>query len=118
MNLKSRKNRLFFGFFCLSLSLLAQATPIQTDTPIPLPEPPDGPYAIAINVFLDPYYMPKMAKVKKALQGCEITLKQELNLEITWYIHGRIFGIEQWHPANDPELNLAINKKVRDLVKA
>lgn len=118
MNLKSRKNRLFFGFFCLSLSLLAQATPIQAETPIPLPEPPEGPYSVSINVFLDPYYQPKMENVKTALRECSASLKEHLNLEITWFIHGRVFGIEQWHPANNTELNVVLTKKVGNLVKA
>ena len=109
---------------CLAIALMlptlvgASAKPINPKEPIPLPDPPAGPYAISVNVLLDPYYSPKMEKVKLALRECAISLKEQLNLEITWYIHGRLFGIEKWHPADNAELDVAITKKVGRLVKA
>ena len=115
MNLK---NRSFFGLLCLSLVLLAQATPGHAEAPVLPPDPPDGPYAISINVFIDPYYRPKMENVKIALEETSKSLKEHLNLEITWYIHGRLFGITKWHPADNTELNLVLSKKVGHLVKA
>lgn len=109
---------------CLAIVLIlptlvgASAKPVKPSEPIPLPDPPAGPYTLSINVFLDPYYPPKMEKVKLALQECAASLKQTLNLEITWYIHGRVFGIEQWHPIQNTEVSFFLTKKVRGIVKA
>ena len=116
MNLKLRLQ--FVGVLCLGLVLL-QTSPSQAGIPgIAAPDPPDGPYAISINVFLDPYYLPKMEDVKVALRDSAASLKKNLNLEVTWYIHGRVFVIKKWHPAKDAELTEVLAKKVHKKVSA
>lgn len=96
----------------LIFAILALAHPVEAKVNIFLRlKPPQGPFKMVVNVFVDDLDSPEISEMRDALNASGALIKKNLNLEITWQIMGKLKKLESWRPVEISELSAKFKRK-------